>query len=326
MLLVPPKRERTPIVPDQQPWTNNPQVLTYARVLRALVTDFSESDAVEASAIAELLDLQPDDVGAAFDALARDELVTALPMSLADTFTSAVALESTGQAKVAEWDAFTSKSAVRSVCRSAFLAWLDSRAGESANGAHEFKGSTHAHFYGTPFEGQLVNETVAELLNLGLIAGSRRAGGLATPRLTADGQAVLEQYAGDVTAWRTGPPSGGNHYNITNAQGFNIATNSPGTQQNAQAVSAARDAVESVADSLDSMLSRRPDDLDLEPLDLARAFALVPQLREAANAIDEDPAGARRRLRTLVEILKTGSGSALGVGLVALAEQALGFL
>lgn len=49
------------------------------------------------------------------------------------------------------------------------------------------------------------------------------------------------------------------------------------------------------------------------------------ELREAAPVVESDPEPARRRLDTLRDIFKQGSGSALGAALIALGERVAAF-
>lgn len=313
-------------MPAEHPWTNDPVVLTYARVLREVATH-GTSEVVEASEVAALLTVAPEQVGAAFDALKKDGLVTVLPAGLSDTFTSAVVPLPDSKARVSEWDAAATTSAQRRACRSAILAWLDSSEGDGATSTDEFNGATAAHFAGVPFDMQTVTQTARELKKIGLIGGTATSGGpVLRPALTNQGTTVLDQFGGDVSLWQAGPSAGSTSITVTGSQNVNVANLSPGAQQTAQNVTAARDAVRDVADALDGMLASRSADLELAPADLARAFALVPQLRVAAAEVDTDPDQARRRLGALRDVFKAGSGSALGVGIVALADRAIPLL
>lgn len=308
---------------DEKPWTNDLSTLDYARVLRAVVEASEPHSAVEADDVAEVLGIEPERVGVAFDRLVQDELVTDLGHRMSDTHTSAVVVEPGGRARVAGWDAaYASSSGRGAACRSALLAWLDTDAASGATSTDDFQQSPLSYFTGVSFEDELVMQSARELRDLGLIDGIATWGGpVVRPGLTTLGTTVLQQYGGDVARWQAGPAAASTTITVTGSPGANVASASPGAEQHSSVQIGAGEGLERLAAALETMLKTSAEALELDPADLAQAYALIPELHAAAEDVDQDPSRARRALATLGDITKEGTGSVLGSALWALAVQ-----
>lgn len=239
----------------RQGWASSPYELNKARVLRALTGDeVGSTDIVHVTAVADLLKITPEEVGAAFDALAHDGLATTFPRSMEDQYTSDAAVTSAGRARVANWDGASTQSARRRACLSAMLWWLDSDAGTGAAFSDGLRDDPRGYLHGVPFDRELVERTASDLRELGLVEGSGSASGtIYAPSLTALGQTVVERFGGDVSAWQAGTSLGNSSVVISGSTGVNVASHSPGAQQYTQAQSGAEEALNTLADALAQM-------------------------------------------------------------------------
>lgn len=302
----------------EQPWTDDPAEVLNRRVLAHIVHNVAEQGL---GAVAEAVGHEQPEVGQAFGSLARRGLV-AVPSQtrMAVTYPSRATPTSEGRASVSRWRSSTPRDR-RRACAAAVLSWLDSRDGERIRSTEEFRSDPRAYYYAEPFDDEVLLYTVRDLIDRRLMSGTGTfQGPVLRPQITPLGEIVVARYGGDLSQWeaeRHSPRGGGAPINIvTHSQGVNIANNSPGTVQTAVVVEA-RDTARQLADTLAALLPH----LGLGEEQATEAAKLADELRTLAPEIDKDRNRGARLAEKVSEIAVQGTGSAVGVGIVALAHQ-----
>lgn len=205
----------------------------------------------------------------------------------------------------------------RTACRDALLEWLYEQTDEVA-GVSPFLTDVRAHFFGDQFTEAEANETITYLGKVGLATGVTVAeiDSLLRPEVTEDGKSCVERYDSSVGAWfaRTGS---GTTFSISNSQGVTIASNSPGATQT---VTITTDARQQMLQTADALVATLPV-LGLDPEDEASAHDVAERLRTEAGQDESEPGRVRAVLKDARTIAVSGTGSAAGVGIVALAQQ-----
>ncbi|WP_100499640.1 hypothetical protein [Geodermatophilus chilensis] len=211
--------------------------------------------------------------------------------------------------------------------RDAFLRWLyDAKLrGNSSPDSGEFDRSDFNSYYGHTFTETEVDSASEWLLAEGYITGIEVFGpGVARPSITPKGQKVVERGTSvnaDSPEASNVPP---NITNMTITGSHNtVAANSPGAVQTVTVTMTEdnRRQVAAVADQLEGLV--RLGALGLNEQQTAQAEAAVAELRQVADQPAVEPSAVRRALENAKEVAVSGTGSALGQGVVALVTQAL---
>ena len=181
-----------------------------------------------------------------------------------------------------------------------------------------FLTDVRAHFFGERFSEAEANEALDYLGEVGLAKGISVAwgGSLLRPQVTADGKTCVERYDSNIGAWLARAGSG-TTFAISNSQGVTIASNSPGATQT---VTITTDARQQMLQTADALLATLPV-LGLDADDEARAHEVADRLRAEAEQDESEPGRVRAVLKDARTIAVSGTGSAAGVGIVALAQQ-----
>lgn len=265
---------------------------------------------------AQALGVSSEDVGRVTESLASDSLCRIGPSLRTD---SAPVMPEPGLDGLAsKWaTARISRRERRTACRDALLEWLYDKPGQVSD-VSPFAADVRASFFGDNFEEQEINEALDHLVEVGLAKGIGVAwgGSVLRPELTAEGRTCAERYDGSVAKWLS-RASSGTTFAISNSQGVNIATNSPGASQT---VTITTDARQQMLQTADALVATLPV-LGLEPEDVERARDIAERLREEAERGESEPGRVRALLKDLRTIAVSGTGSAAGVGLVSLAQQ-----
>jgi hypothetical protein len=209
----------------------------------------------------------------------------------------------------------------RRACRSAILDWLALKDADWV--PFDFASDTRAHYFGDKFTEQEIRRAATTLRERGLI-GSKGSAEHEFLRviIEEDGRECLERFDGDVDAWRDHQRGyGGDVYTttITHSPGAQSIAGSPHSQQ-ASTVTITADSRRQLLQMADALDTTRPV-LGLSPDDDAQAQAVIVRLREAAEQGEADPSRVQRLLQDVRTIAVSGSGSAAGMGIVALARQ-----
>lgn len=306
---------------DEQAWTDNPKVLLDRRVLVHLVDEPSKMNYPD---VAAALEADDDEVARAFLSLEANGLVETGDhrASLKYPF-SAVATPS-GRSVAAGWRTKSTPGRLKRECIAAMLAWLDANDGVRIVATDKFLGDTRAYCYGQPFAERLIVETARELHRRELIRGGIAGwgGGILRPHITPLGTQVARTYGGDLVAWEAAQhvPTGATTFNIYDSTGVAVTSNSPGSTQTVHTMSNRSEQVLNLANALEQATPV----LGLSPEDVDRAAGLVRDLRASAEVADTEPERAKGFIEAVKRIAVSGTGSALGTGIVALATQALG--
>lgn len=266
--------------------------------------------------VAAALDADVRDVVAAVDLLAADGVC--MPGDGMVPASSSARLTPVGASLASAWaTARASLRQRRAACRDALLEWLYEQPGEVSD-VTAFLPDVRARFFGDPFSEAEANEALDYLGEVGLAKGISVAwgGSLLRPDVTADGKTCVERYNSSVGAWlaRSGT---GTTFSISNSQGVTIASNSPGATQT---VTITTDARQQMLQTADALLATLPV-LGLDPEDVDRAHEVAERLRAEAEREESEPGRLRAVLKDARTIAVSGTGSAAGVGLVALAQQ-----
>lgn len=296
-------------------WTADPGELLRFQVM--LEMRRGESDCVE---IASNLTSGPAEIQDVFQILIAEGLAGASPLRGGDTGPHDAYLNATGKALVRSWEAARTKSQEKRACTSAMLSWLDAHDGAHLSSVTALSDDVRGHYFGRPFDETAIRDAAHELHQHGLIEGLRDDDTVGRPQLTLLGHVVVTQHDGDVMAWMAASQSGasaGDTFHFTNSSGIAVASRSPHAQQSVHVSTDAREQVENVAAALEQML----ESLGLEPADVARAYGLARQLRDAAEVVEVEPERARRVLGAVKAIAVNGTGSAAGTALVALVDM-----
>ncbi len=297
-------------------WTDDPHTLLEYRVVRLL----EAGELKDADDIAIALGVPAAEVQEVFAQLIDRELADHSPLRMSDRAPHDAYLTTKGRAQARGWTATDTPARRREGCTAAMLAWLNAIDGSSVSSTDALAKDVRGSFFGDPFCEDLMQEVARELKDRELIRGiSAWGGAVMRPEITPLGRGVLAKYKGDLATWeieRGG--SRGDTITITGSTGVNLASRSPGAQQSVEVTIDARDKLENLAAALEAMY---PEVLGLGAAEMATAAGLVVQLREAAEVVGTEPGRARRLLETLKEIAVSGTGSAAGSGLVALAES-----
>ena len=204
----------------------------------------------------------------------------------------------------------------RVACRDALLDWLYEMPGQVPDAA-PFSADPRSSFFGEDFADQEISESLGHLLEIGLTEGiSSWGGSVVRPQLTADGRICVERYDASVAAWQS-RASTEPTFMISNSHAITIATNSPGA---IQTVTITTDARQQMLQAAAALLATLPV-LGLDPEDLERANDIAQRLRAEAEQGESDPGRLRAVLKDARTIAVAGTGSAAGVGIVALVQQ-----
>lgn len=266
--------------------------------------------------VAAALEVEVRDVVAEVDMLAADGIC--MPADGMVPASSSARLTPTGASLASTWAAARRSRRHRSsACKDALLDWLYEQPSVVPD-ASAFLEDVRAHFYGGRFNEGECNESLADLGALGLVQGVRTAQSesLLRPKVTADGKTCVEGYDSNVGAWLARAGSG-TTFAISNSQGVTIASNSPGATQS---VTITTDARQQMLQTADALLATLPV-LGLDPEDEVRAHEVADRLRAEAEQDESEPGRVRAVLKDARTIAVSGTGSAAGVGIVALAQQ-----
>ncbi len=299
-------------------WSSNRLVALRHRVVIWLAQHQREKPGSIASNrdVADALGEDWQTVAAVADALAAEGLCT---VGLSMRTESAPVQPGPGLDGLAsQW--LTSRGSKReraTACRDAVLEWLYEE-GDHPSDVSPFLEDPRAVLFGEPFTHDEAIAAMEHLVEVGLVQGSSVAwgGSVLRPFLTADGRTCAEQYDCRVSDWLRRHTSAPN-ITVSQSHGVNIATGSPGAQQSITITTDARRLMVTTADALEATLPV----LGLDDVDVTRAREIVGRLRAEAERHEDDP----KRLHGLLEDVRTvaiaGSGSAAGVGIIALAQQ-----
>ena len=209
----------------------------------------------------------------------------------------------------------------RRAARDAVLQWLSHGEGQP-RAVSEVHVSPYGLFFGHPFTEDEVKSAAGRLVERGFLVGQGTwSGELLLPRLTDTGERWAEsgRSASDDDPGGLSSGAAPVHVSVTDSQNVNVAAHSPGSSQALNVSTESKRQVLQVADAL-------RDSLPLLGLDAAtegQAPALVEDLRAAANESSPDPGRLRQLLGRVQEVTVSGTGTAIGSALAALATHAL---
>ena len=216
------------------------------------------------------------------------------------------------------------KVARRRSAREAVLEWLyeETYDGRPQPVISDFAKSGYGLFYGDPFTEHETSAATNWLKERGYIRGTGSMGhGLPRPVITAQGESVADagrSVNADAFSSLSADASPTN-VTITGSHNVNVATHSPGSSQVLNVSAESKRQVLQVADALRDGLPLLGLDADTE----RQAPLLVEELRSAAEARSPDPGRLRQLLGRAQEVAVSGTGTAIGSALAALATQAL---
>lgn len=213
----------------------------------------------------------------------------------------------------------------RRALRESLLRWLYDQNAHGTEWAYidQFMQSTYGFYYGEPFPERDVAQATNWLKENGYLRGQGSSwGGVARPGITAKGETVVESgvSVNDSAALASVPPPAA--MTITNnisGGTNNIANASPHAQQSMSITTDARQQMVQVADALDGLLDR----LGLDAENFRVAQEASRDLRDESAAPAPDHGRLRALLEKVKEVAVSGTGTALGSAIVALAEQAI---
>ncbi|TNM69149.1 hypothetical protein FHN55_05030 [Streptomyces sp. NP160] len=215
----------------------------------------------------------------------------------------------------------------RRAARDAVLRWLyDSNArGDSHPIISWIHQTGYGYYYGLGFSQQEIEDATRWLAEKGFLRGQGSwGGGIPRPSITAAGEDVVEskRSVNDVSPSLPGDdvpsPSTVTNYNITGGN-INIADHSPGAQQSISISTETRQQVLGVAQALDDARGI----LGLDSAQTQVAAQVSADLRAEASAPQPDRGRLRELLAKVSEVAVSGTGTAIGSAVVALAEQAI---
>lgn len=305
-------------VNEDRGWSPDPSVVLRHRVVCWLGA-FHRSDPTTLpsnSDVAEALGVLVPDVVDSTEALAAEGLANP-PEGMVASANSAW-LTAAGRRLASGWDANRrSVRRRRSACRDAMLDWLY-EVPQRPTDARGLLVDTRGWFFGQQFTDANVGEAVTHLHGIGLVEASTIAEGPPVqPFLSEEGKECVERYDSSVAAYLDRKRGGGTNISVTGSQGVNVAADSAGAQQSVTITSNTRQQLVQIADALDAT---RPV-LGLSTEDDERAQAIVLRLRDEAERDEGDPSKMQRLLQDVRTIAVSGSGSAAGMGIIALAQQ-----
>lgn len=304
---------------NDQAWTDNPKVLLDRRVLAHLVDEPSKMNYPD---VAAALEADDDEVARAFLSLEANGLVKTGDHRASLKYPHSAVATPSGRSVAAGWQAKGTAGMLKRECIAAMLAWLDANDGERLMGTDAFMGDVRSFFYAQPFPEAVIVEAAKALKEANLIKGTGTWGGLVMrPAITPLGTSVLQKHGGNLAAWQgAAEGTGGHTVNIHNSTGVAVSTNSPGSVQNVHVISNRSEQVLNLAAALEQATPA----LGLTPQDVERAAGLVRDLRASAEVADTEPERAKGFIEAAKEIAVAGTASALGTGIVALGNLALG--
>lgn len=303
---------------NEKGWSADPAVVLRHQVLTWLAAQ-AQADPSCIYAVGDVADAvgaTVHQVDSLMDLLAEEGL--ALPCDGMVPASSSARLTPAGLAAASRSVSATqTKKDARAASRDALLDWLYEVEDQPAD-VSPFLADVRARYFARRFTEAEVNEALDFLEEHGLAKGISAAwgGSLLRPEITADGKVCVERYDGNVGAWlsRAAP---GPTFSISHSQGVNIAADSPGANQTITISTDARRLMVQTADALLAMLPV----LGLDADDAERARQVAQRLQGEAEQDEDDPSRVRELLKELRTVAVAGSGSAAGVGLVALAQQ-----
>lgn len=211
----------------------------------------------------------------------------------------------------------------RRAVRDAFLRWLYDF--KVAGNAHpvitDFASTPYAFYYGHPFTEREIVDATDWLKEQGYIKGQGSwSGGIPRPSITTKGERAVEQgrSVNDAAPASAAADVPSLHINVTGSHNL-VAANSPGASQSLIITEDNRRQVLTVADALAGALQA----LGLDAEKTVEAETVIRDLREVSADSSPDAGRLRRLLSKAQEVAVAGTGSAVGQGIVLLAEQAL---
>lgn len=207
----------------------------------------------------------------------------------------------------------------RTACQGALLEWLYEKGRPGGIALEGLLDNPRGLFYGETYTDADIAEGAQFLGEHGLIKGAWGAGQhLVRGEVTSEGKRCVEQYDADVAAYLKRQELAAASVTVTGSHNVNVAAASPGGSQSINVSTDARAAMFQVADALDTALPV----LGLSPSQKEEARGIVVRLREDAAHGDLSSAETANLLNAAGAIAVGGTSSALGHGIVALAQQA----
>lgn len=304
-------------------WSNSQITANTLRVLRHLA-DYMTSHPGQAPGAADLaadLGIEVHQVSHAFDSL-RERGLVQLAESLAPEATAAFLQPSGVEASEAGRARRESTNTRRAACRAALLDWMDRDDDSFGPYVMEFLHDPRAWYYGEKFTEADMRRSAATLRDNGLMQSvdSAQEDFLRT-KITEAGRDCLGRFNGDIGAWsdrqRGVMAAQSTNINVHGSQGVTIASQSPGARQSITVTNEVPAQVVNLADAYEQALPL----LGLTQDDHSLAEQQIAELRVLA---DQD-AASHSRLRTVLENVRqvavSGTGAALGTGIVALVDS-----
>jgi hypothetical protein len=216
----------------------------------------------------------------------------------------------------------------RKAARDAVLKWLhmSTLRGIPSPYLKDFADSQYGTYFGHSFTEDEISAASEWLKAEGYITGPEVAelAGVLIPSITTRGEKVVESgwSVNDDSPFAANVPSHVTNVTVSGT-GHNVATHSPGAVQTTTVVMSegARKLVLPVADNLEGLL--RSGLLGLDEQTSAEAAEVVTELRQAADEPEVEGGVLRRILGKAKAVAIAGTGSVMGQGVVALADQAL---
>ncbi len=222
----------------------------------------------------------------------------------------------------------------RKAARDALLAWLHdcTLRGNRHPSLNDFGVSQFGTYYGHEFTVEEVDAATKWLRDERFITGTPvLSGALAGLRITTDGERAVESgrsvndFFPAAANIPTAPsaPATVNYFNVTSSPGAAIAANSPGAVQTVTVTMTEdnRRQVAAVADNLEGLL--RLGALGLDAQQKVQAEQTVAELRQAVDQPTVERNAVRRALEKARDVAVSGTGAAMGEGVVALVHHAL---
>jgi hypothetical protein len=216
----------------------------------------------------------------------------------------------------------------RKAARDAVLKWLHDSTlrGIPSPYLKDFAESQYGTYFGHSFTDDEISAASEWLKAEGYITGPEvnELVGVLIPSITTRGEKVVEsgRSVNDESPFAANVPSHVTNVTVTGT-GHNVATHSPGAVQTTTVMMSQdnRKLVLPVADNLDGLL--RSGLLGLDDQTSTEAAEVVSQLRRVADEPEVQGGVLRQLLEKAKTVAIAGTGSVMGEGVVALANQAL---
>jgi hypothetical protein len=213
----------------------------------------------------------------------------------------------------------------RMAARDALLHWLyDCNAsGNPRPITSDISKTAYGTYLGLDFNEQELKDAALWLLDFGFINGSKAWGsGVPRPAITPLGQSVAESGRSvneEASSTVAADAPGAVNITISDSPNVNLAANSPGATQSMTVTADNRKQIVVVADALEQSLPL----LGLNEAATSEAKVVVRDLRQMSAVPEPDPGGIKQLLDRASSVAIAGTGSAIGAGIAALAQQAL---